>query len=275
MASPDTAKAAAAVAAGDPRKSERPGGSFGTTDSTWRKQFKVHPAADVFPMMDDDELAKLGEDIKSHGLKVPIRCYVSAGKQVLIDGRNRLEAMERVGLSPKGCEVQQIARPANAVATIIGLNVHRRHLTKQMKADMIVAVHMAAAKARAEQKADRYLAKINLANVDEVSRGGRGKVDEVKAAAVADAERDGVSKRNIERFFAKAKGRTPKYTPRPIPKPRSGKPVVGLDAARRHYLDRCADPDVDLGEEQREIIEAFKDIAGKRLAARVKGGGDV
>ena len=29
--------------------------------STWRDTYKVHPAADVFPMMSDDELAKLGE----------------------------------------------------------------------------------------------------------------------------------------------------------------------------------------------------------------------
>jgi hypothetical protein len=30
----------------------------------WRDNYKVHPAADALPMMPDDELAELGEDIK-------------------------------------------------------------------------------------------------------------------------------------------------------------------------------------------------------------------
>ena len=34
----------------------------------WRDKYKVHPAADVFPMMSDEELAELGEDIKKNGL---------------------------------------------------------------------------------------------------------------------------------------------------------------------------------------------------------------
>jgi hypothetical protein len=57
----------------------------------------------------------------------------------------------------------------------------------------------------------------------------------------------------------------PKYAARPMPKPKSGKPVVGLEAARRHYLDLCADPDVDLDAEQDIIIiDALREIAGKR-----------
>jgi hypothetical protein len=39
---------------------------------TWRDQYKVHPAADVFPMMSDEELEKLGQDIKANGLLDPI-----------------------------------------------------------------------------------------------------------------------------------------------------------------------------------------------------------
>ena len=42
------------------------------------------------------------------------------------------------------------------------------------------------------------------------------------------------------------------------------KPVVGLEAARRHYLDQCADPGVNLDEEQRIIFDALREIAGKR-----------
>jgi hypothetical protein len=38
----------------------------------WRDKYKVHPLADLLPMMPDDELAKLGEDIKANGLKEQI-----------------------------------------------------------------------------------------------------------------------------------------------------------------------------------------------------------
>jgi ParB-like chromosome segregation protein Spo0J len=31
-----------------------------------------HPAADVFPMLDDDELEELAADIKRHGLQQPL-----------------------------------------------------------------------------------------------------------------------------------------------------------------------------------------------------------
>jgi hypothetical protein len=96
-------------------------------------------------------------------------------------------------------------------------------------------------------------------------KGGRGKKDELKAAVLADAKEHGISKRTVERALSKAEARP--YTARPLPKPRSGKPVVGIEAARRHYLDLCADPDVDLDAEQNTIIEAFKEIMGKRLAA--------
>jgi hypothetical protein len=39
----------------------------GGATSKWRDTYKVHPAADVFPMMSDEKLAQLGEDIKAMG----------------------------------------------------------------------------------------------------------------------------------------------------------------------------------------------------------------
>ena len=61
---------------------------------------KVHPAADAFPMMLEDELAKLTEDIKANGMRFPITFDKDGG---LLDGRNRLEALERAGLDlPSG-----------------------------------------------------------------------------------------------------------------------------------------------------------------------------
>jgi ParB-like chromosome segregation protein Spo0J len=66
--------------------------------SRWRETWKVHPAAEVFPLMEDDELEALGKDITENGLKQPIMMFDAEGGPVVLDGRNRLEAMERAGI---------------------------------------------------------------------------------------------------------------------------------------------------------------------------------
>jgi hypothetical protein len=63
---------------------------------SWRDVLKVHPAADLFPMMPPDELRALGEDIRKNGL----RDWVALLDGKLLDGRNRLDAMELVGIKP-------------------------------------------------------------------------------------------------------------------------------------------------------------------------------
>ena len=57
----------------------------------------VHPIADLFPMMTDEELANLAADIKANGLIHPI---VVDKDGVLIDGRNRDRACEIAGIEP-------------------------------------------------------------------------------------------------------------------------------------------------------------------------------
>ena len=58
---------------------------------------KVHPVAEMFPMMTEEELDELAEDIKQNGLLNPI---IKDKDDVLIDGRNRLEACKRAGVEP-------------------------------------------------------------------------------------------------------------------------------------------------------------------------------
>jgi ParB-like chromosome segregation protein Spo0J len=59
---------------------------------------EVHPLAALFPMMSDDELADLAEDIKANGRIHPI---VLDADGVLIDGRNRLRACELAAIEPE------------------------------------------------------------------------------------------------------------------------------------------------------------------------------
>jgi hypothetical protein len=72
--------------------------------ASWRDVLKVHPVCEAFPAMPPDQLRALGENIKEHGLRLPIVIWSAdsaAAKQndiYLLDGRNRLDAMEAVGM---------------------------------------------------------------------------------------------------------------------------------------------------------------------------------
>lgn len=107
---------------------------------------KVHPVADLFPMMSDDELAELADDIKAHGLINPI--IIDSDGLVLIDGRNRLRACEIAGVEPRF----EHFHGNDPVSLILSLNVARRHLTKGQQA-------MAVAMAYPEGKRGRYAGK--------------------------------------------------------------------------------------------------------------------
>jgi len=185
----------------------------------WRDKYKVHPAADVFPMMPEDELAKLQEDIEGYGVRVPIGLYDETDakgrivKTWLIDGRNRLEAAERAGINLKDIPKVHI-HCSDPVTWIVALNIRRRHLTKQQQAELIVAAHKAAEAARVARKADKYIGRdgepVSRQADVKLSKRGRAegrKPDKVKAAAVASGKEVGISKSTIERAMAMAEGK--------------------------------------------------------------------
>ena len=60
---------------------------------TWRDVLKIHPAADLFPMMSRDELIALGEDIKANGMKTTIVVLATPVR----DCRGARVAMNRAG----------------------------------------------------------------------------------------------------------------------------------------------------------------------------------
>jgi hypothetical protein len=268
--------------------------------SKWRKVYKVHPAADVFPMMTDAELDRLGEDIKADGLRSQITFYSDGGELFVLDGRNRLEAMERADCGPHpgepnpsegdlaGCRKTHYVGD-DPVSYVISKNIHRRHLTKQQQADLIVAA------VKAGQKPHQ---------LDEVSKGGRGKVNPVKAKAVEIAEKAGISKPTVERSLTKAEGKKPKPVvgdenwqalvkegrecvkrireaeveerelKRKAARQRSkaaSKSMMApstVDGWRRGYVNACSIGCPDLDAELNLVREAFKEIAGKRAMAR-------
>jgi ParB-like chromosome segregation protein Spo0J len=93
-----------------------------------------HPAASLFPMMSEEELAALTADIAAHGQREPI--LIDLEGQV-VDGRNRWLACEALGLTP----VTRVMPDTDSVVTgVVSLNLHRRHLTPSQKAGVAVAI---------------------------------------------------------------------------------------------------------------------------------------
>src|SRR4051812_15177268 len=133
---------------------------------SWRDRIKIHPAADLFPMMPDAELRELGEDIKKNGLRQNLIFLCNRHKKtrteypgweemLLLDGRNRIAAMELVGLRLFDDETGAFD-PETAVdsedpikvmwrdgfldpyAYVISANIRRRHLTAEKRRELIV-----------------------------------------------------------------------------------------------------------------------------------------
>lgn len=93
--------------------------------------YSIHPAAEIFPPMNDDEFQRLVADIRDHGQRDPIVVHQSA----VIDGRNRFLACQRLGIEPKSVEWDGVG---TIEAFVVSKNLHRRHLNESQRA-MIAA----------------------------------------------------------------------------------------------------------------------------------------
>jgi hypothetical protein len=155
-----------------------------TEPFNWRDHLKVHPAADLFPLMSPDELKALADDIKANGLQTPIVLWKELWPDdtpILIDGRNRLDALALLGWlepprerspreaiqkhqrhikdHPVTINEEAAGRPfqdhiaGDPYDVALSLNVHRRHLNAEQKRDLIAKV----LKAKPEQS-DRQIA---------------------------------------------------------------------------------------------------------------------
>lgn len=118
-----------------------------STPTSWRDVLPVHPAANLLPRMSDAELKELGADIFANGLHTPVVILLNDedGSEQLLDGVNRLDAMERADI-----EVvkdgrfnydrilhQHIHGNTDPVGFVLSVNLYRRHLSNDQKTELI------------------------------------------------------------------------------------------------------------------------------------------
>jgi protein gp37/ParB-like chromosome segregation protein Spo0J len=93
----------------------------------------IHPAADLFPMVEGDELRELCADIKDRGLQQPIIVWRDG---TLLDGRNRLVACYRTNQEV----VLETYEGDDPVQFSLSANLHRRHLNPGQRAVVALKV---------------------------------------------------------------------------------------------------------------------------------------
>ena len=89
----------------------------------------IHPAAQLFPLIDGDAFDRLVADIKANGQREPI-VVLQTGE--ILNGRNRWRACEQLGVEP----ITRIYEGADPLGFVISLNLHRRHLNESQRAMM-------------------------------------------------------------------------------------------------------------------------------------------
>jgi 16S rRNA G966 N2-methylase RsmD len=88
--------------------------------------FQFHEHSNIFPMMSSEDLDRLADDIRTHGLRERITLL----DDKILDGRNRYVACLRAGVEPRFGNFQG----DDPLAFVVSENVHRRHLNESQRA---------------------------------------------------------------------------------------------------------------------------------------------
>jgi ParB-like chromosome segregation protein Spo0J len=91
--------------------------------------YEFHPIANIFPMLEEEDLKALAEDIKAKGLTEPITLY--EGK--VLDGRNRYHACDLAEVELRPDQFTQYEGD-DALGFVVSKNLHRRHLNESQRA---------------------------------------------------------------------------------------------------------------------------------------------
>lgn len=219
-------------------------------------RWPVHPAAELFPMLDDAELRELADDIKANDLHEPVWLWDDPERgTVLLDGRNRVAACELAGVEPK----TRVFAGDDPVSFVVSENVKRRHLTAMQKAGVAVkALPLIEAQTKARearrkatpphrQESNKTSAVLHKSPAKSVDAKPKRSAD--KAAKVA-----GTSGRSVAQYK-----RIAEQAPDLLPKVDAGE--LSGERAERIIRDREA--------EQRRIEEAKREAAAQPEPARV------
>ena len=258
------------------------------------RTIRVHPVADLFPMMSDDEIADLAEDIKENGLIHPI---IVNDDGVLIDGRNRAKACEIAGVEPR---IEKF-NGGDPRAFILAANIKRRHMSKGQQAMAHAMIFSEAAKLKRkgsgsfETKDQGFsegrlsMARTILASAPDLARGILAGSERLDKAYETVRRREGEADNHAARLRDLKKERpdladlvgdekraaSARRQPRQQSRDRRGLPVAGAAHRRncariefiRDGVEALKASDLQLGDDRRQVRSAPLDVCRTRFDA--------
>src|SRR5438046_3139966 len=91
-------------------------------------ELAVHEVAKLFPTLSEKELEELREDIKAHGIAVPI--LLNKAGDTILDGRNRWMIACELKLTKDQVPTEKFkGKDEDIPSEILSRNIFRRHLT--------------------------------------------------------------------------------------------------------------------------------------------------
>lgn len=170
---------------------------------------EVHPAADLFPMLDESALQELAADIKTNGLVHPVVLY--QGK--VLDGRNRLAACKLAGVAPTFSTWDG----PSPTAYVMSANLKRRHLAPSERVQLAIDAEAlfkeeAAARMREGQKKGAEVANSGGRSRDEVTLERKAKQDDSRRALAQAAKAAGAGLSSAKKLKS-AERRAPEIAP--------------------------------------------------------------
>jgi protein gp37/ParB-like chromosome segregation protein Spo0J len=185
----------------------------------------IHPAADLFPMVEGDELQELCDDIKERGLQQPVVIWRDGS---LLDGRNRLAACYRTNQEV----VLERYEGDDPVQFSLSANLHRRHLNPGQRAVVALKVRellQPAARERQGERTDLRRKEPDIsADLRESSKPQRAERQKTTTQA---AKSVGASPRAVEQA-----ARVAKVAPDLLPQVQAG--TMALDRAHKEAQQR-------------------------------------
>jgi N6-adenosine-specific RNA methylase IME4 len=152
------------------------------------KPLAIHPLAELFPPMGDDDFATLCQSLQARGFD-PMDPIVVLDRQV-IDGRNRQAACVQLGIRPV-CRDYDPAQEGDPLAYVLRRNLARRHLNESQRA--LVAAQLVTLK-----RGDNQHREENSISVDQAAAWLRVSARSVAYAAKVKSEGTPAIRRAVE-----------------------------------------------------------------------------